>query len=198
MNARRVFLAATAALLVPARHAAARDVSGVVLPERARLEGSEAELRLLGGGVFRFFFLRYYVCGLYAPDGPGEAPAILVNDAPRRIYLVALRRITSFEFLWGLDQGLADNLSPAEADALREPLARVRATIRAIGAIARGARVAIDYVPRDGTRILVDDRRRGENFAGKALNDALMRVWIGERPLDASLKEALLGDGRKG
>jgi hypothetical protein len=44
----------------------------------------------------------------------------------------------------------------------------------------------------------VDELRRGERFAGKALNDALMRVWIGERPLDASLKEALLGGGRKG
>jgi long-chain acyl-CoA synthetase len=198
MNARRAFLAATAALLVPARHAAANDVSGVALPDRARPEGSEVELRLLGGGLFRFFFMRYYVCGLYASDGPRVASAILANDAPRRIHLVALRRITSFEFLWGLDQGLADNLSPAEAEALREPLAQVRATIRAIGAIARGARVFIDYVPRAGTSIVVDELRRGERFAGKALNDALMRVWIGERPLDASLKEALLGGGRRG
>ena len=193
MNERRAMLAAALALLVPACPAAAKEVSGVVLPESARPEGAAADLRLRGGGVFRFFFLRYYVCGLYVADGPGGASAILASDAPRRIYLVTLRRISSFEFLWGLDQGLADNLSPAEAEALHEPLAQVRATIRAIGVIARGARVAIDYVPRAGTSILVDGLRRGERFAGKALNDALMRVWIGERPLDAGLKRELLG-----
>jgi hypothetical protein len=198
MNGRRAWLATALALLVPARLAAAKDVSGVVLPERARPEGGGADLRLMGGGVFRFFFLRYYVCGLYAMPDLSGAAAILASDAPRRIHLVALRRITSFEFLWGLDQGLADNLDEAGAAALREPLDQVRATIRSIGAIARGERVSIDYVPRAGTSILVDERRHGQDLAGKALNDALMRVWIGERPLDTSLKNALLGGGSKG
>ena len=193
MNERRAMLAAALALLVPADPAAAKEVSGVALPESARPEGSAADLRLRGGGVFRFFFLRYYVCGLYVSGGPGGASAILASDAPRRIYLVALRRISSFEFLWGLDQGLADNLSPAEAEALQEPLAQVRATIRAIGAIARGARVSIDYAPGPGTRIVVDGQPRGASMAGKPLSDALLRVWIGERPLDAGLKRELLG-----
>ena len=191
--ARRGFLSAALMLLLPARLAAARDVSGVVLPESARPQGGEMDLRLMGGGVFRFFFLRYYVCGLYATAGLSDAAAILASDAPRRIHLVALRRITSFEFLWGLDQGLADNLDKAEAAALQEPLEQVRATIRSIGAIARNAHVAIDYAPRTGTRILVNGQAHGAPITGKPLNDALLRVWIGERPLDTSLKRELLG-----
>jgi hypothetical protein len=193
MNGRRAMLAAALALLVPAYPAAAKEVSGVVLPESARPEGSAADLRLRGGGLFRFFFLRYYVCGLYTGAGLTDAAAILKDNSPRRVHLVALRRITAFEFLWGLDQGLADNLTQAQALALREPLEQVRQTIRSIGAIARGARVSIDYVPGPGTRIVVDEQPRGSSMAGKPLSDALLRVWIGERPLDSGLKRELLG-----
>jgi hypothetical protein len=186
-------LLAALAFLMPAHPAAAKEVSGVALPERARPQGSATDLPLRGGGVFRFLFLRYYVCGLYAGAGLTDAAAILGNDTPRRVHLVALRRITAFEFLWGLDQGLADNLSAAQAEALRAPLEEVRATIRAIGAIARGARVSIDYAPAAGTRIVVDEQPRGASMPGKPLSDALLRVWIGERPLDAGLKRELLG-----
>ena len=196
MNAsltRRRFLLAALGLFVRPCFAAAKEFSGVVLPDKARPAGSDADVRLLGGGIFRFLFLRYYVCGLYAAEGLSDAAVILANDAPRRVQLVAMRRITSFEFFWGLDRGLADNTVEAQAKMLEAPLEAVRATIRSIGVIAPGARVSIDYAPRTGTSILVDERPRGAPVAGKLLNDALMRVWIGERPLDASLKQALLG-----
>ncbi len=106
---------------------------------------------------------------------------------------MAVRRITSFEFLWGLDRGLADNTGESESKALESQLGALRAAIRAIGAIPAGSRIDIDYVPEAGTSILIGGARRGGPFGGKPLNDALMRVWIGERPLDASLKEMLLG-----
>lgn len=191
--ARRRFVSAALGLFILPRFATAKEVAGVLLPDKARPEGGNADVRLLGGGVFRFLFLRYYVCGLYAAEGLSDAATILANDAPRRVQLVALIRITSFEFFWGLDKGLADNAVDSDAGALRAPLEQVRATIRSIGAITPGTRVAIDYVPGIGTSILVDERPRASPVAGKLLNDALMRVWIGKRPLDASLKEMLLG-----
>lgn len=190
--ARRGFLALAIGLMVQWRFAVAKEVAGVVLPDKAQLEGGSADLSLLGAGVFRFFFMRYYVCGLYTAQGLSDVASILAGDAPRRVYLVALQRITSFEFFWGLDKGLADNAVDSDAAALRAPLEQIRAIIRSIGAIAKGARVSIDYAPGIGTSILLDDRPRGAPIAGKLLSDALMKVWIGERPLDASLKEALL------
>ena len=172
---------------------AAREVSGIALAEEAKLSVEGPSLRLLGAGVFRFLFFRYYVCTLYALAGLRGAAPILQTDAPRRIGLVALRRITSFEFLWGLDRGLADNTGESESIALESQLGALRTAIRAIGAIPAGSRVDIDYVPEAGTSILIGGAPRGGPFGGKPLNDALMRVWIGERPLDASLKEMLLG-----
>lgn len=188
---RRGFLLGAFGLALLPRRASSREVAGVWLDEALLQRGSGARMRLAGAGVFRFFFLRYYVCGLYlATEAPaGEA---LQHDAPRRIALVMLRGVSAGEFLWGLDKGLADNSSAAELQALRDSLDALRAAIRGVGALARGAHVALDYVPRQGTLLSVDGLVRGPVIAGKAFNDALLRVWLGERPLDSSLKEALL------
>jgi len=193
ISSRRSFLAAMLGLGLLPMESAAREISGVALLEEAKLSAEGPTLRLVGAGVFRFLFFRYYVCALYALAGLRGAAPILEADAPRRIRLVAVRRITSFEFLWGLDRGIADNTGEIELKALDMRLEALRAAIREIGAIPSGSRVDIDYVPDAGTTILIDSALRGGPFRGKPLNDALMRVWIGERPLDASLKEMLLG-----
>ena len=189
---RRAFLGGALLLMWVARVGTAREIDGVDFPDEVRL-GQNALLRLAGAGVFRFFFMRYYVCGLYFAEGISGADAALQSDLPRRVELVALRRIAAFEFLWGLDRGLADNSSEKELKALAGPLAALRDAIRSIGTLPAGTRVSIDYLPGAGTRIVVDNQMRGGPFAGKALNDALIKVWIGSRPLDASLKEVLLG-----
>jgi hypothetical protein len=187
---RRSFLASLAALPLAGR---AAEVEGLTLPDDARVAPGVPSLRLVGAGTFSFFFRRYYVCALYAQTGLRGAQPILAADAPRRVALFALRRIASWEFLWGLDRGLADNTGEAELRALAPQLDSLRAVVREIGAIADRSRVAIDYVPAQGTRISVDAQSHGAWIAGKALNDALVRVWIGARPLDVNLKEALVG-----
>ena len=192
VSARRRFLGGALLLLSVVRASAAREVDGVVFADELRL-GESALLRLAGAGIFRLFFMRYYVCGLYLAEGVSGGDAAVQSDRPRRVELVALRRIGAFEFLWGLDRGLADNSSEKELKALAAPLGALRDSIRSIGTLAAGARVAIDYLPDAGTRIVVDNQLRGGPFAGKALNDALIKVWIGRRPLDAALKEVLLG-----
>jgi hypothetical protein len=190
--ARRGFLLSGCGLVLAARNAGAREVAGVRFEERLVQPASRAELRLAGAGVFKFLLLRYYACGLYlAADAAGRAA--LERDAPRRVAMVMLRTVWSWEFLWGLDRGLADNESAAQRASLRESIDALRAAIRAIGTLSRGATVAIDYAPGQGTRLLVDGVERMAALGGKAFNDLLLRVWIGERPLDPGLKEALLG-----
>jgi hypothetical protein len=104
-----------------------------------------------------------------------------------------LRESSAGQFLWGLNRGLSDNSSAAELQLISEQLEALRNTVRNIRVLGRGRRVDIDYTPETGTRIFVDGRVVGNAIMGKALNDALLRVWIGERPLDNGLKEALLG-----
>jgi len=189
--ARRAFLAAmpVAAITVPA--AALATGTGRGFPASVTTMPGGASLLRAGSGRFRFFFVPYYDCALYAAPGLKDAQSVLAADAPRRFVIDALRQITAFEFIWGLDQGIADNTPRAELKLLAADLERVRVIVREVGGLARGMRGVLDYVPGTGVRLLLNDAPQGPAFGGKALADALFRIWLGERPLDDALKEAL-------
>ena len=188
---RRATVAALLAL--PWSRPWAREVESVTLADEVVIAPGTQPLTLIGAGVFRFLFRRYYVCGLYLPQRRTDLAAILQPDAARRIGMVMLREVSAWEFLWGLDRGVADNAERAELQALEVPLERLRGVIRKIGVLPERAAVSLDYLPGAGTRIAVNGVAAAEPIPGKALNDALLRVWIGERPLDDGLKQALLG-----
>jgi hypothetical protein len=68
------------------------------------------------------------------------------------------------------------------------------AKIRLIGEARKGTTIVLDYLPSvGGTMLEVDGVARGEPMAGDAFYDALLRIWLGERPAQADLKRALLG-----
>jgi hypothetical protein len=191
---RRNLLAATlASVFVPGGVCAGREVAGVALPDEARLSAEGAALPLTGAGVFRYFFLSVYVCGLYLPPRVTWRGEPLRADASRRVALVMLRNVSARLFVWGLDKGLADNTPAGELAALGGPVEKLRAAIRGLDSLKEGARVNVDYLPETGTRVYLGERAVSEPIQGKAFNDALLRVWVGQRPLDAGLKEVLLG-----
>jgi hypothetical protein len=61
-----------------------------------------------------------------------------------------------------------------------------------MGTLRKGSVVVLDYLPGDGTRIALN-RRHLDNIPGAAFNRALLKIWLGEQPTQASLKRALLG-----
>jgi len=190
---RRACIVAGLLALVPASRGTAGVEPTQRFPDAVRLTPGGPRLVRRGSGRFRFFFVPYYDCALYTLPALQNAQEVMATDAPRRLVIDALRQITAFEFLWGLDQGLEDNSTRAELKAVERDLERVRASVREAGGLERGMRGALDYVPGLGVRLLINDRPQGPALGGKALADALFKVWLGERPLDGSLKEALIG-----
>ena len=52
--------------------------------------------------------------------------------------------------------------------------------------------INVDYVPGEGTKITLDGQAKG-TIAGENFNKALMNAWLGDHPVQESLKKALLG-----
>ena len=93
--------------------------------------------------------------------------------------------------LAAIAQGLADNLSPDELAGLKPQIAQLSGIMRGIGKAREGDTIAIDFLP-DTLKVALNGAPRGE-VAGAALPPALLKVWLGHKPVDASLKKALLG-----
>lgn len=180
-----VLIAALAA--APALHAA--EVAGVQVEERIRIGAQE--LQLNGAGIRSKLFIKVYVGALYTGARMTTPEAVYEAPGPRRINLHLLRDLDAQTLHEALDEGLRKNLSAAELEALKAPAGQLATLMKSIGKVREGAVVAIDF-SADGLTLSLDGAPRGQ-VAGGAFAKALLRVWLGDKPADADLKQALLG-----
>ncbi|HEX7218042.1 MAG TPA: chalcone isomerase family protein [Burkholderiales bacterium] len=183
-----VLALAAAPLAVPL---SAAELEGVALEPRVRVDGEE--LQLNGAAVRTRVIFKVYVAGLYLPARVLTAQEAIEAKGPKRIVLVMLRDATAQQFVDSIDAGLRANNSEGEIAAVKAQTEELMAMIRAVGEAKKGMRIVLDYVPREGTTLFVDGVAQGKPMAGRAFNQALLRIWLGEDPVQPDLKEALLG-----
>jgi hypothetical protein len=168
----------------------------VRLEPRVRVDGHELQLNGIALRT-RYAFVKVYVAGLYLRTRASTAQAAIDTDGPKRIVVVMLRDASAQQFLDSIAAGMRANNSPAQLAAVRPQTEELQAKIRAVGEAKRGMRIVLDYAPSaGGTTLYVDGAAQGRPMAGKAFNQALLRVWLGEDPVQPDLKKALLGGAR--
>jgi hypothetical protein len=52
----------------------------------------------------------------------------------------------------------------------------------------------IDWIPGTGTVCELNGKKLGETVPDVAFYNAILRIWLGDKPVDRSLKTALLGE----
>ncbi len=178
----------TAALLVtPAVRAA--DVAGVHLDDRARI--GNADLVLNGAGVRTKVFFKVYVAALYAAKKTTAASALVETRDPRRMALHMMRDLDADSLVGALKEGLHNNHSPAELAKLKAEIDQFEGLMRGVGNARKGDLITIDF-SGEGTNIGFNGQPRG-SVAGEPFGRALLKVWLGDKPADTDLKQALLG-----
>jgi len=105
------------------------------------------------------------------------------------LHLIYHRGFTAAEIVKGGDTLLARNVDAATLDSLRERLVRLNATYRDV---KPGDSYTLTYVPGAGTTLRLNGSARitvpGHDFAA-----AYFRIWLGDKPINESLRDALLG-----
>jgi hypothetical protein len=100
--------------------------------------------------------------------------------------------LTAKELTASLNNALAANHIPAELALIESRIQDLNRMMSSLGAIRKGGVVLIDYLPGVGTRVTINGEEkitiRGEDFYR-----ALLRIWIGARPVDGRLRDAMLG-----
>jgi hypothetical protein len=169
------------------------ELEGVRLEDRIRVDGQE--LQLNGLAVRTRFIFQVYVAGLYLPAKATAARVAIESPGPKRIILVMLRDASAEQFVESIEAGMRANNSEAQIAAVKTQVDQLLAMIRAVGQSKKGARIVLDYAPSDGgTTLFVDGLAQGQPMTGEAFFQALLRIWLGEDPVQPDLKEALLGN----
>jgi hypothetical protein len=138
-------------------------------------------------------FFNIYAIGLYLPQRTEGADAVLASKGTRRIQIITLRDLTAEQLTEAFIEALKANHSEQEMSALAVRVERFRNTMLSIGKAAEKTVIRLDYLPASGTRLTVGNEQKGSDIAGEDFYQALLRIWIGNAPIQADLKEKLSG-----
>ncbi len=167
------------------------EVGGVALADMTKLGG--ADLLLNGAGIRTRAVFKVYVGALYLTEKKSAAAEAIAQRGPKRVALHMLRDLTAEQLGGALNDGLAANLSEAERTQFKSQIEELKATMDAVGAAREKSVVTLDYLPDAGIRIAIDGAPRGKPIAGEDFYRALLKIWLGDKPVDRSLKAGMLG-----
>ena len=170
----------------------ARSISDVKLEEIIRVDNSGAELSLNGASLRKtYMVINTYVGGLYLENPSHDENQILESDEHRRmLFHVLLRKVTARKVAQALKDALVLNISREEQEALEPNINQFLSMFD--GKLKRGDEVNIDYIPGEGTRVIIGGNDKG-TVPGKQFADALLSVWVGENPVGSDFKQDILG-----
>jgi long-chain acyl-CoA synthetase len=187
---KRLFaIAACLCATLVAGPSAAVDVAGVPIEDHAR--AGTAELQLNGAGLRTKLFFKVYVIALYAPQKSSRATELIDSTQPRRVVLHMLRQVDADSMLAAFRDGLRDNLGDAGVAGFKPQIERLESIMRAIGTSKPGDRISIDFTS-EGTTIGINGQDKG-SISGASFGGAMLKIWLGDKPIDDKLKQALLG-----
>ncbi len=183
------------ALLALSMHAgtalAAVTVKGVTFQETDVV--ANQTLQLNGAGVRVKVIFDVYAASLYLPQKQQSASAALSQAGAKSVHVVLLRDLTAAEFVEALVKGYKANNTDADQARLQPQLLALENMMLSTKNAPKGSRVRLELIPGTGTRIWFNDKRIGPDIAGEDFYQCLLRIWLGNKPVDSDLKAALLG-----
>lgn len=174
--------------------AAAMEVGGVKLDDKVALVKGGSPVVLNGAGIrHKLAVAQIYVGALYLSAKSNDAEAVLKDPGPKRVAMHILAdEVTAKDLIASLNNALAANHIPAELALVEGRIRELNRMMAGVGTIRKGGVVLLDYLPGTGTRVTVNGEEKiviqGEDFF-----QAMLRIWIGKRPVDGRLRDAMLG-----
>jgi hypothetical protein len=188
-----VALIALAALVfIPAAHAATPiTLEDQTFPGEAKV--ADARLQLNGVGLRAAFIYKVYLAGLYLPRKAASGADVFAQTGPKRLQVRMLMNGPSDEFAKAFTGGIQKRAPADQAAAMKDRIDAFDRTLRSVGDVKKGDIVNLDYAPEVGLTMTLNGKPVGQPVPGADLYAALLDIFVGERPVDAKMKNGLLG-----
>lgn len=168
----------------------AREVNEVKVAESVQL--GNATLQLNGAGTRTKVIIDVYVAALYLGKKTSNAEEILADTGAKRMALHMLYSMSSEKLQEAFKKGIEENHTAAELAALDAQLKKFYAIFGALSSVNKGDIILLDYEPGVGTRVIVNGTERGL-VDGAEVSRAILKIWLGNEPVQKDLKKDLLG-----
>jgi hypothetical protein len=174
-------------LLMLAAPAFAAEVAGVKIEDQTRV--GNAEVTLTGAGLRKRAIFQVYAIGLYVAERKADPVA---QPGAKRVAIHMLRDVGAEQFTEALADGIRANHPEAEGKALEPRVKELGAIMAEIKEAKKGMVIALDWTG-SATQLVVDGKPAARTIAGEDFYRALLRIWLGDKPVQDDLKKALLG-----
>jgi hypothetical protein len=155
------------------------------------------KLVLNGAGIRYKFVVKVYTAGLYLTAKAGTPAEVLAMPGPKRIHISMLRDIDGNELGKLFTKGIEANVSREEFAKSINGVLKLSEIFASRKQLNSGDSFSVDYVPGVGSTVVLNGKPIGETIKEPEFFSSLLRIWLGDKPADDNLKEALLGVKRE-
>lgn len=160
----------------------------------AQLGGST--LQLNGKGTRVRLVFKAYDMGLYTARRASTPAELLALPGPKRLQFTALRELQGTELGRLFLRGMGDNAPSAQLTRHTLSTTRLIEIFSGKPKLMPGDTFAMDFIPGKGTQFYIQGQAQGEPVGDDEFFSLVLRIWFGEAPADARLRDALLDGGR--
>lgn len=178
------------ALLANLAHAEV-EVAGIKFADTIEIKGNK--LQLNGAGIRTKAIFKVYAAGLYLPKQATTAELALAMQGAKSIRVTMLRDIDSQELGNLLVRGIEANTTRDEFFKFAVGFQRIGDIFTSQKRLKTGDNFNIEYIPGTGTVLSVRGVPQGEPYKEPEFFTAMLKIWLGPKPADSTLKQALLG-----
>jgi hypothetical protein len=168
--------------------AEAKELAGVMVQESIVTDAG-TKLHLNGSGVRKKFLFDIYVIGLYMQYPANSVEKVVEAPGEKRIFMHFLyKKVEKASLVEAWNDGFSGNTD-------QETLAKLKDRIDTFNGLFEDVKkndvVTLDFIPDRGTAVIINSNEKGV-VPGKDFNEALLRIWLGDKPVSSGLKEDLL------
>lgn len=191
------------ALIVAALLAAGSLSGGAALAQAVEVANVKYEptmevgghkLQLNGAGIRYKFIIKVYTAGLYLAAKASTTEAVISAPGAKRLHIQMLRDIDGNELGKLFTKGMEANAPRDEFVKSVNGVLKLSEIFASRKQLNSGDNFSVDYVPGQGSMVLLNGKPMlSEPIKEPEFYNALLRIWLGDKPADDSLKDALLG-----
>lgn len=167
----------------------AKKIADVEVKEQIEVDGTT--LLLNGAGIRKKFFFKVYIGELYLEEKTTDPEKVVALDGKKRVVMHFLyEKVEKEKLIDAWNEGFKANSDGETLKNLQQRIDSFNAFFNE--EVVSGDTVVLDYSPENGTKVIIKGMEKG-SISGKDFFDALLRIWIGKKPVTSDLKDDMLG-----